>query len=483
MDLLERGVFQCLGWGILGGRWLGKRTFCYNKRITCVINKGTMNFLVLIAFGIIFVILFALSAFFSASETAMLSLSPLQIQRISERSPRLGTHLSKMLKKPEIMLSTLLIGNTFVNAALASIGLAFIVWGGWVPEQYTEVVSIFSVTLLVLLFGEISPKHFAIRHAESFAPHIVRVLTVIIPLLYPLSWCLQKLIQPFRKTLQPERRSITDEELVSVVNLSEEQAKIDREEGAMVRGILRLSELNASDVMTPRVDLIGLDKNDPVEKHLKLIRRTSLVWMPYWEDTPDNFIDFVDTARYQLDPKHDIEAARCNTTLAVPENIGLDDLLILLYRHDVPMVHVTDEYGGTAGIVSRGDILELLSLETDDATSIREVPDVRELAANVWAVAGDTSLEQLNFVLGTHLEADDADRISGWVTFHLGRLPKVGDRAEADGYRVTVQKMRKRKILEVLLEDRDPASQLRDRPPSECIEMTAEEDDDEEEAF
>lgn len=426
-----------------------------------------MSVFVLISFLLVFLILFLLSAFFSASETAMLSLSPLQIQRIKERSPQLGKRLSHILRTPEILLSTLLIGNTFVNAALASIGFTFIARCGFVPERYTEIFSIIMVTLLVLLFGEISPKHLAIRHTEAMLPMMVRLLSVFIPLLYPLSWCLQKMIAPFRHTLQPERRSISDEEIVSVINLSEEHAKIDREEGAMVRGILRLSELKASDVMTPRVDLLGLNIQDSPQEHLKTVRSTALVWMPLWDETPDNFIDFINTARYLLDPGHDLEAARCHFTMAVPENMGLDDLLITLYRHQLPMVLVTDEYGGTAGIVSRGDILELLSLETDDTTTPQEDPDVRAVAPNSWVVAGDAALEQINFMLGTHLEADDADRISGWVTFHLGRLPKVGETVSADGYRATVQKMRKRKILEVLLEDCDPASQERDRPPTE----------------
>lgn len=423
-----------------------------------------MSLLVLAVFIAVFILLFAASAFFSASETAMLSLSPLQVQRINERSPKLGARLSQMLKEPEIMLSTLLIGNTFVNAALASIGLSFITLCGWVPEAYTEIVSILVVTLLVLLFGEISPKHFAIRHAERMTPVIVHMLTVAIPLLYPLSWCLQKLLYPIRHTLRPERRSASDEEIVSVVNLSEEQNALDKAEGAMVRGILRLSELNASDVMTPRVDLTGLDIHDSKEQHLAQMKRATFVWMPLWDDSADNFIDFVDVPRYLLDPKHDLEAARCHYTLAVPENIGLDDLLITLYRYNLPMVLVTDEYGGTAGIVSRGDILELLALEVSDSSPSNDDPEIRKCNENCWMISGNAALEQINFLLGTHMEADDADRMSGWVTFHCGHIPKVGETITADGYRVTIQKMRKRKILTVMLEDLEPESQETDLP-------------------
>lgn len=441
-----------------------------------------MSTLTLAVFGVVFVALFALSAYFSGCETAMLSLSPLQIQRVKVRNRKLGERLSAMLGQPEVLLSTLLIGNTFVNAALASVGFAFVSQCGWVPKAYAEVTSIVAVTLLVLLFGEISPKQFAIRHAEALVPFLVRTLSVAIPLLWPLSWCLRKLLSPFRKTLKPESRAVSDEELVSVVNLGQEHGDLDREEGAMVRGILRLSELNASDVMTPRVDLIGLDKNDSPQTHERMMRAAPFVWMPLWDDSADNFIDFVDVSRYLLDPAHDLEAARCHCAEAVPENIGLDDLLIFLYRRNLPMVLVADEYGGTAGIVSRGDILEFLSLETEDGHTPEEA-DIRAHGPNCWMVAGDAALEQINFALGTHLEADDADRMSGWVTFHGGRIPRVGETVEADGYRVTVQKMRRRKILSVMLEDRDPESRDSDLPRAIASEGEGELPDAEGEAL
>ena len=273
-----------------------------------------MSCVELVGFCIAFVLLLALSAFFSGSETALLSLSPAQIQRIRERRAGLGEQLSRLLAEPEVLLSTILIGNTFVNAALASVGYSFVVRSGWVSAQLAEVASILAVTALVLLFGEISPKQFAIQHAEGVMPLIVRVMRVAIPLFRPLTWCLQRLLKPFRKTLVPERRAVSDEELVSVVNLGQERGAFDREEGAMVRGILRLSDLNASDVMTPRVDLIGLDVHDSSEEHEQQMRSAPFVWMPLWDETPDNFIDFVDVQRYLLDPSHDLEAARCRCT-------------------------------------------------------------------------------------------------------------------------------------------------------------------------
>lgn len=421
-----------------------------------------MGALTFLAFAVAFVALLALSAFFSGCETAMLSLSPLQIQRIRDRNPRLGDRLSALLAQPDLLLSTLLIGNTFVNAALASVGFAFVVRGGWVPEGAAEAVSIAAVTLLVLLFGEISPKQFAIRHAEALAPGMVRALDFFIPLLRPLSWCLGKLLRPFRKTLTPERRAVSGQELVSVVNLGEEHGAFDHAEGDMVRGILRLSGLTASDVMTPRVDLVGLDLEDPPETRLRLMRAAPFPWLPLWEGGPDAFVDFVDVPACLLDPAHDIEAARSHRAVAVPENIGLDDLLILLYRRRLPLVLVTDEYGGTAGVVSRGDILALIALDTGEGDSGHLA--IRANGPNCWILAGDAALDTVNFTLGTHLRAEDADRISGWAMCHAGHIPKVGETIVADGYRVTVQKMRQHQILSVMLEDLDPESRERDLP-------------------
>ena len=416
-------------------------------------------------FGAAFVVLFALSAFFSGCETALLSLSPMQIQRLRERKPKAGAAVAAMVADSEHLLATLLIGNTFANAALASVGFAFVVRTGWAPKGYEEVVSIVAVTLLILLFGEISPKQFAIGHAEAMAPFMAWSLRGLGVALWPLAWCLRRAARPFRDQLEPELKAASDAELVSAINLGEEQHQLDQEEGEMLRGILRLGELVAADVMTPRVDLIGVDLHAPPEEQDRLLRRSPFAWLPLWEGSADRIVDFVDVSRYVLRTAQDVGAARCHWDLPeVPEQAGLDDVLITLCRRRLPLAVVVDEYGGTAGLVARGDILEVLSLDAEEESG---PPDIACQGANRWTVAGDVALEQLNFELGTHLEAEGADRISGWLAFHSGRLLKVNEQVEADGYRVTVRKKRRRKIVAVLLEDLDPASRRPNLPSAE----------------
>ncbi len=418
-------------------------------------------------------ILLCLSAFFSACETVLLSLSPIQIQRIREKNRQAGDRVVKLLEKPEVALSTILIGNTFANAAIASIAYALLHRLAILPARYEEIASIIAITALVLLFGEISPKQYAIRHVEQLAPLVSRVVAGFIPPLYPLTFLLQKLIEPFKKKFIPETRAVSDEELVSVVELGQERGELDTEESAMIQGIMRLSELNASDIMTPRVDLVGVDLSDPPQRHLEIIRRAPFPYLPVWRDTPDHITDFVDTSAYLLDPGHDLQKALLHRLATVPENISLDDLIITLYRQRQHITCVVDEYGGTAGIVTRGDILELLSLDVEDDPNAP--PEIRPAGPRRWVIDGAASLEQINFQLDTHLEADDADRISGWVTFHAGKIPRTGETIEADSYRVTIQKMRRRKILTVLLEDLSGAASALPPAPGR------EEDDEEEE--
>lgn len=415
-----------------------------------------MSILFYIGFSIVFVFLLGCSAFFSASETVLLSLTPLQVQQINRRSPKDGKRLQKLLNRHDVMLSTILVGNTVVNALIGSLGYTFFATTGWLPKQYVEIATIASVTLLVLLFGEISPKQFAVTHVEMLAPKVSRVVTWFVPVFSPITFIMRRLLRPLNKRLRVVRDAVTDDELLSVIELGQESGSIDDEEGEMVKGIMRLSQLNASDVMTPRVDILGLDTNDSDETWLEQARALPFERLPVWDDTPDNLIGFLDVASYIMDVTHNRRNNITSKHIFQPENIGLDDLLIFFYGTHQRVVCLVDEYGGTAGLVTRGDILEVLSADMPDPD---EAPEIVALSENKWRIDGAASLEQINFELGTHLDADDADRMAGWVTFHAKHIPVTGETIEADGYRVFIEKMRRRTIQAVTLTDLHPQSQ------------------------
>ena len=407
-----------------------------------------MNIFILIAeFGTLF-LLFVLSAFFSGCETVLFSLSPIQVQQLRERNQAAGLRVEKLMASPAMILSTLLVGNTLVNFAIATLG--YLAMAQLLPVYYAKAVAIPLLTFMLLLFGEVTPKRLALQYAETLAPICSRLLLFWMWLLKPFNLLLNAGSAVFKQTLKCERRGLTNDELLTVVEVSEEQGVLDTEEAEMVDGIMRLSELKASDEMIPRVDMIGIDLDTSVEKQLQIATTAHVRYLPAYMRTPDAIEGFVNTAHFLLDPDHDVRKAMVPAQF-VPENMPLDDLLILLQRTGTHIACVLDEYGGTAGLITRSDILELVTdpvmSPTENARSM-----IQPLHHDVWLIDGTTSLEELNRTLDITLEADDADRMAGWVTFHAEHFPQSGERVEAQGVRVTVRHIRRRRIETVYLE-------------------------------
>ena len=347
-----------------------------------------------------------------------------------------------------MILSTLLVGNTLVNFAIATLG--YLAMAQLLPVYYAKAVAIPLLTFMLLLFGEVTPKRLALQYAETLAPICSRLLLFWMWLLKPFNLLLNAGSAVFKQTLKCERRGLTNDELLTVVEVSEEQGVLDTEEAEMVDGIMRLSELKASDEMIPRVDMIGIDLDTSVEKQLQIATTAHVRYLPAYMRTPDAIEGFVNTAHFLLDPDHDVRKAMVPAQF-VPENMPLDDLLILLQRTGTHIACVLDEDGGTAGLITRSDILELVTdpvmSPTENARSM-----IQPLHHDVWLIDGTTSLEELNRTLDITLEADDADRMAGWVTFHAEHFPQSGERVEAQGVRVTVRHIRRRRIETVYLE-------------------------------
>jgi CBS domain containing-hemolysin-like protein len=406
-----------------------------------------MNPLLLVLEGLLLLVLISLSAFFSGSETVLFSLSPIQMQRIRNRNPVAGARLETLLSDPSMILSTILVGNTLLNFAIASLGYLLI--DALVPS-WGEALAIPVMTLLLLLFGDVTPKRVAIYHAEKLAPVCSWLLLFWLWLLRPFNLVLTSGSRVFKKALRRERRALSNDELRTVVEVGEEQGVLDAEEASMVDGIMRLSELKASDEMTPRVDMVGLDLDTPLAAQLEVARKSRFRYLPVYVRTPDAIEGFVNTAQFLLGAANDVRKAT-SPALFVPENVSLDDLLITFQRSGKHIACVLDEYGGTAGLITRGDILDLIAAPVAKRGEV-DRPEIRKLGEEVWLIDGTVSLDELNRQLDLALEADDADRIAGWITFHAGRLPQAGQSVEAQGCRATVRRMLKRRIDVIQLE-------------------------------
>mgnify|MGYP003290773764 CR=1 FL=1 len=403
---------------------------------------------------VILILLVASSAFFSGSETALFSLSALQMQSL-RNAGGFRARLVLLLKKPAQVLSTLLIGNTIVNVVVAALGYSIIetVLEIYFPNylEYSAIVSVVVITILILLFGEIAPKRFAIRMPERFTGFVACPLYVCYIVFTPFRIFLEAFSTSIRRFLTPERNTLNDEELLTALNVSAEQGTLDSYELNMVDGIMQLSSMTASDVMTPRVDFVGIDLDEPEESYLALVRSQEYHFLPVYENTPDEIEGFLDVRAYLLDPEHDFEKA-IRKPVFVPETATLDDILITMQRSRRHIVCVMDEYGGTAGLVTRGDILTVLTGDIPEDASEKPREDIVQTSENMWIIDGDTSLEEVNHSLDLELDTEGVDRISGWVIAQAGRFLRAGESVEAQGCRVKVLKHKKLRILMVELE-------------------------------
>ena len=381
--------------------------------------------------------LFVLSAFFSGSETVLFSLTGSQRARIRERNPKADARISRCLSDKAVLFSTLLVGNTFVNFIISTVGYCLFDNLGF---DGSGLLALPVMTLLLLLFGEITPKRLALRYAEEVAPFCARLLWFWRTILSPFNFILRFTSRAFAAALERERRALSDDELVSVMEAAAEHGDVTAADAQMVEGVLRLSELCANDEMTPRVDIVGYDIDLDETARAAALAGAKHSHLPVFRRTPDAIEGVIEVATGKIED-----------ALFVPETVTLDDLLATFAKSRKQLAVVLDEYGGTAGIITPNDILELIVGPGVFANPDEEPAIVRK-GPNVWEIDARASIDEINRALDVELEAEDADRLSGWVQFHAERIPHIGQEIEADGCRATVLKRRRRRVTQVRLE-------------------------------
>lgn len=380
--------------------------------------------------------LFLLSAFFSSAETVLLSLTGAQRARIKERDPAADVRIGRCLADQAALFSTLLVGNTFVNFAISTLG--FYLLSGWIPSGGWLAVPV--MTVLLLLLGEITPKRLALKYTEEIAPVYARMLWFWRTIFTPFNALLRLSSRAFTPMLARERRALSDGEFISVMASAAENGTVTAADAEMVEGVLRLSELSANDEMTPRVDILGYDVELDEAARARALAQAKHRYLPVFRRTPDAIEGIIDVVTGQVED-----------ALFVPETVTLDDLLATFAKSGKPLAVVMDEYGGTAGIISVNDILELI-VGPEVFGNPNAEPEIVMRGRNVWEIDARASLDEINRTLDIDLEAEDADRLSGWVQFHAERIPHVGQQIEADGCRATVLKRRHRRVMQVRLE-------------------------------
>lgn len=402
-----------------------------------------------------------MSAYFSATETAFSSLNRIRIKGMAEKGEKKAALVLKIADNYDRMLSTILIGNNIVNIGASS--LMTVIFVKMLGEDAGASVSTIVTTIVVLIFGEVSPKSIAKESPEAFAKFSAPFLNILMKALTPLNFLFAQWKKLLSRIIKPKGDGgITEEELLTIVDEAEAGGGIDKEEGTLIRSAIEFNELSAVDIFTPRVDVVAVSADTSGAEVAELFARTGYSRIPVYEEDIDHIIgilcqkDFHNAVRQTEKPIR--EAVR--PVLFVAKNKKIDDLMKELQQKKLHIAIVMDEYGGTAGIVTLEDILEELVGEIwDEHDQVEE--EIRKTKETEYVVSGKANIEKVFEELGREREFDVLT-VSGWVMEQLGCIPAEGEGFEDDGFRVTVTKMCGKRIGEVRIEVLPP--QEREQP-------------------
>ncbi len=404
------------------------------------------------------VILVGFSAFFSASETAFSSLNQIRLKSRAEDGDSSAARVLAMAEQYDKLLSTILIGNNIVNIAAASIGT--ILFTQMLGAERGATVSTIVLTIIVLIFGEVTPKSLAKEMPEKVATAVSPFLVLLMALMTPLTWLFtqwKKLLGHFVHS--GEADTITEGELMTMVSEAENDGELTDRESELIRSAIEFDDVEVEEILTPRVDVVAVEDDIPLEELAQTFAESGYSRLPVYHGTIDNIIGVVHEKDFYIAR---LKKATKIDDLVVPTlyttgSTQISQLLRTLREQHHHLAVVVDEYGGTEGIITLEDILEELVGEIwdehDEATE-----DFRKQSDGSWLVSGSASVDDLYEELDLPEEEDiDSNTVNGLVQEKTCHLPKVGDRFTLGEYDGVVTRTAKRRVTEVRLTPAAPA--------------------------
>lgn len=401
----------------------------------------------LIGMTVAIVILVMCSAYFSATETAFTSLNTIRMKTWAENGDKRAARALALEQDYDKLLSSILIGNNIVNITATTISTLLFTK---IFVTYGATISTVVITIVVLIFGEISPKSVAKEFPERFAMFSAPILRVIIVVLTPLNFLFSMWKKLLSKIFKPSGDDgITEEELMGIVDQAESEGGLDAHEGDLIRASIEFNELDVSDILTPRVDLVAVDEESTMQEVGALFVENGYSRLPVYHETIDNIIGVIhqkDFYKARVRGEDRLAMIKSPVVYTTP-NTKIFKLLRILQMNKVHMAVVVDEYGGTEGIVTLEDILEELVGEIwdehDEVTEfLHKQPD------GSYNIDCTTDLDDMYDLFEIKGECE-ASTVSGWVLEQIDRIPKQGDHFIAEGLEVTVTAVDNRRVMEI----------------------------------
>lgn len=377
---------------------------------------------------LLFITCLALSAFFSSSEVALISITRAKVRTLVNEGKKGSESLSELKEKPSRFLISILIGNNIVNIAAAAIATAVTI------SIFGDIgvgIATFVVVILLLIFGEIGPKIYAARHTESLALSVSKPVLILTKIFSPITWAIEKLTGRFGTPADMGEPSVTEEEIKEWIEVGKEEGTIEQEEREMLYSVLEFSDTNAREIMTPRVDVALIEDTRSLDEAMQVFNETGFSRLPVYHDALDNIIGILNIK----DVFSTVVSGKKNIALKdlmydaffVPETKKIDELLKELQLRKVHMAVVLDEYGSFTGIVTVEDILEELVGDILDEFD-REEPEIQKISEGTFVVDAKVWVEDLNDELDISLPVHESyETIGGLLIDRLGHIPHPGE--------------------------------------------------------
>lgn len=404
------------------------------------------------SFCVLFILLL-LSAYFSASETAFSSMNRILMKNLASDGNKRAARALDLAEQYDKLLSTILIGNNIVNIVASS--LATVTAAKLSDSSWAITVSTFLLTVLILIFCEISPKSLAKDSAESFAMFSAPFMRVLMILLTPANLCFMGWKKLLTKIIKPKAiKSEIEEELLTFVEEAENEGDLDEEESDLIRNAIEFNETKAEDIFTPRVDIVAVNIEDSHDRIRQAFFESGFSRLPVYRNSIDNIVGVINQKDF-TNPNNAGKAVEdmMSKPLLIFPSIKISKLLTMLQKKKCHLAVIVDDYGGTMGIVTLEDVVEELVGEIWDEHD-QVVEEFTDLGNGRYRVLCSASLEDLFEHLNTELPepAPESANVGGWVMENLGRIAQEGDSFEALGLQVTVTACDGPRVEEIIVQ-------------------------------
>lgn len=407
---------------------------------------------------IILAFLILLSGFFSSAETALTTVNKLRIRSLEEEGNKRAAVVSKLVEDPTKMLSAILIGNNIVNLTASSISTTFatnLAHSSGLNMEASLAVGIATgiLTVVILIFGEITPKSLATIHSEALSLRFAKIIYFLTQVLTPVIFIVNKIsigiLLLFRIDPNQKASSITENELRTIVEVSHEEGVIESEERKMITNVVDFGDSIAKDVMVPRVDVSFANIDLGYDELVELFSENKYSRLPVYEESTDNVVGIInlkDIFFYQ-GSKEDFNISNMMREPYITyEFKHTSELLSEMKQDHISMSVVIDEYGSMVGIITLEDLLEEIVGEIRDEYDADEEDSIKAVGENEYDVDGSTKLDEINEILELGIEADEYDSIGGHVIFLLDHLPVAGEAVTDGNVTYTVAEVDKNRI-------------------------------------